>query len=258
MSMTIRDRTNRLEVFSNPKWACDWDNVGLHIGDYDGCVNSILLTVDVDDAAIKMALDNKIDMIISHHPFFFKGVKKLNSDTIEGRRTMKLISNGIAVYCMHTNFDCSHMAFEAAERMGITGASVLEEMGEGYGIGAIGNLKSETELGKVCKDVKSRFNIDTVAFYGNEKDLIKRVAICPGSGKDEIGLAVKKGADLIITGDVSYHFGIDGVADGIDIIDAGHYGIEHIFMDIVKNYFKNEIGGIKVMTMPLSNPQKYI
>lgn len=88
--------------------------------------------------------------------------------------------------------------------------------------------------------------------------LLKKVAICPGSGKDEIELALLKGAKAIITGDVSYHYGIDSVAKGINVIDAGHYGIEHIFIDKIKSYLIENTKNIEVVKMDLVNPQKYI
>ena len=91
---------------------------------------------------------------------------------------------------------------------------------------------------------------------GNE--IVKKVAICPGSGKDEIELALLKGAKAIITGDVSYHYGIDSVAKGINVIDAGHYGIEHIFIDKINSYLIENTKDIEVVKMDLDNPQKYI
>ena len=160
---------------------------------------------------------------------------------------------------MHTNFDCvGGMAELAADRIGLQDCIVLEEVCEGEGIGRVGFLKHDMSVKELCSMVKEQFSLDKVALYGNEDEIVKKIAICPGSGKDEIELALLKGAKAIITGDVSYHYGIDSVAKGINVIDAGHYGIEHIFIDKIKSYLIENTKNIEVVKMDLVNPQKYI
>ena len=87
---------------------------------------------------------------------------------------------------------------------------------------------------------------------------MSRIAICPGSGKDEIQNAIAKGAEALISGDISYHYGIDAVAEGINIIDAGHYGTEHIFIEKISDYLKNNTEDIEIICMDINNPQKFI
>ena len=256
--MIIRDLVTELEKFSSPQLACTWDNVGLHIGDYDAEVKKILITVDVDDKAVETAISQNVDLIISHHPFFFRNAKKLNSDSFLGKRSMALMSANISVYCMHTNFDCSHMGGAASDRIGLTDAKTLEITDTDYGFGSIGNLPHEMTVRELCELVKRKFGLEKVVLFGNEDDRVTRVAVMPGSGKEEIELAFQKGAKAIVTGDVSYHFGIDGVAMGINVIDAGHYGVEHIFINVLKDYLESNLSGIEVVTMPIFNPQQYI
>ena len=129
---------------------------------------------------------------------------------------------------------------------------------EGEGIGRVGFLKHDMSVKELCSMVKEQFSLDKVALYGNEDEIVKKVAICPGSGKDEIELALLKGAKAIRTGDGSYHYGIDSVAKGINVIDAGHYGIEHIFIDKIYSYLIENTKDIEVVKMDLDNPQKYI
>ena len=77
------------------KYACDWDNVGMHVGHKDNEINTILVTLDIDDAAIDRAIEINADMIVSHHPLIFHGIKQINDDNITGRRIMRLIENRI-------------------------------------------------------------------------------------------------------------------------------------------------------------------
>lgn len=248
-----------METLSPVRYACDWDNVGMHVGRRGNEIKKILVTLDISDEAVDKAVAIKADMIISHHPLIFKGIKKVNESDIVGRRILTMAENHINCYCMHTNFDCvGGMAELAADRIGLQDCIVLEEVCEGEGIGRVGFLKHDMSVKELCSMVKEQFSLDKVALYGNEDEIVKKVAICPGSGKDEIELALLKGAKAIITGDVSYHYGIDSVAKGINVIDAGHYGIEHIFIDKINSYLIENTKDIEVVKMDLDNPQKYI
>ena len=79
-------------------------------------------------------------------------------------------------------------------------------------------------------------------------------AVCPGSGKTCIEDAVRLGADVLITGDIDHHEGIDSVEQGLAIIDAGHYGLEKIFVPYMEEYCKRKLIGVKVYTAPEKNP----
>ena len=84
--------------------------------------------------------------------------------------------------------------------------------------------------------------------YGDLERVIKRVAVCPGSGKGEIQNALLKGAQVLITGDIGHHDGIDAAAMGLCIIDAGHYGLEHIFIRYMKEYLESCCSGVEILT----------
>lgn len=83
----------------------DWDNVGLIIGDGSKPVRKIMVCLDLPQWVLDEALDNKVDMIVTHHPLIFSGIKSINTDSNSGRKIIKLIKNGISVYSSHTNFD---------------------------------------------------------------------------------------------------------------------------------------------------------
>ena len=86
------------------------------------------------------------------------------------------------------------------------------------------------------------------------RTVVDIAAICPGSGKDFMEDAIKVGADVYITGDISHHAGIDAVAQGLMVIDAGHYGIEKIFIPYMKDFVKKQMPGVKVFTEEIKNP----
>lgn len=257
--MKAREIVDILEGLCPMEKACDWDNPGMHIGHWDKEVSTVLITVDCDDKAVAYAKANKVDMIIAHHPLLFGGIKQINDSTFMGKRVLSLIENGINCYCMHTNFDIAGgMAEEAAKRIGLSNCIPLEAVTDTTGIGKVGDLNNKVTVAKMCDIVKKAFGLEKVVLYGDIDDLISRVAISPGSGKDMIKYAVEKGADILITGDITYHYGIDAVAEGIRIIDAGHYGIEHIFIELVQKYLCEKCSKVDVIPMPIDNPQKYL
>ena len=67
---------------------------------------------------------------------------------------------------------------------------------------------------------------------------MSRAAVSPGAGGSMIAHGLAKGAEVLITGDIGHHSGIDAAAQGMAVIDAGHYGLEHIFMSFMKEYLE--------------------
>jgi len=253
-----------LETLAPRRCACDWDNPGLLAGRKEKEVKKILLTVDVDDRTVEKAVSEQVDMIISHHPLIFKAVKHITDEDFIGRRLVTLIQSDISYFAMHTNFDSAPgcMADVVAERLGIVFGAPLEEMGEengvSYGIGKIGVLKAPMNGRAFAKQIKEEFGLPYVTVYGSdlwEETPVKVAATCPGSGGSTIQEALQKGAQVLVTGDISHHAGIDAEAQGLMIIDAGHYGLEHVFMDYMETYLKAQLGEeIEVVKMPVQFP----
>lgn len=257
--MNAENVAELLMKLSPVKYACDWDNVGMHVGHKDNEINTILVTLDIDDAAIDRAIEINADMIVSHHPLIFHGIKQINDDNITGRRIMRLIENRINAYCMHTNYDCvGGMAHAAASRLSMSEDDVLEETCDGEGIGRTGRPEHSMTAAELCGLVKEKFGLSHVILYGDELKVIDRISICPGSGKEYTETALKQGAQVLITGDMSYHVAADAVAEGLCIIDAGHYGIEHIFIDEIMEYLKENTDNIEIAGMSYNNPQHFI
>lgn len=228
-----------LDKQSPRDYALDYDNVGLLVGRQDKEVTKIMITLDLTTAAVDEAVKNGIDMVISHHPMIFKGVKSVTDESPLGRKILTLIENGITYYAMHTNFDSiGGMGKNAAEILGLTSVEVLEEVKDGEGIGIIGELCTNRpmKLSELCNEVKATFGLQFVMLYTDEDKEIKRVAIVPGSGKSCVKEAILKGADCMITGDFTHHEGIDAVEAGLPIIDATHYGLEKIFIPFINGY----------------------
>ena len=247
-----------LEELSPKRFALSFDNVGLLVGRYDKDVKTIYIALDATDEVIDAAIECEADMLITHHPMIFSAIKSVRADDFIGRRILKLAKYDISYYAMHTNFDVMGMADAAADEIDLIERDVLQvtyedEIGA-EGIGRIGRLREEMSLIELCDFVKERFMLDTVKVFGDPDRLCNICAISPGSGKSIIKYAIEKGANVIITGDIDHHEVIDSVAKGLCVIDAGHFGIEKIFVPYMEEFIRREMPEIKVYTHEMTSP----
>ena len=251
-----------LEKQSPKSYACDWDNVGLLVGREDKEIQKIYIALDATDEAIEEAIANGADMLLTHHPMIFKEVKRVTQEDFIGRRIIRLIQNDMVYYAMHTNFDVMGMADLAADYLELSDTEILEVTGVSeankVGIGRYGSLKKEMTVRECCEEVKQAFSLENVKVFGDLERKVKTAAISPGSGKSVISNALQAGVDVLITGDIDHHEGIDAVAQNMTVIDAGHYGVEHIFIPYMEQYLKREAKELEIAVQPLTFPFQII
>jgi len=116
----------------------------------------------------------------------------------------------------------------------------LENEGRSFGIGRIGQLPETMELKELAEYVKNNLALDGVRVTGDLNRKVKTAAILGGSGEKYIPLAHQKGADVYITGDITFHNAQDAMAMGLSVIDAGHY-IEKVMKKYTKQYLDNAL-----------------
>lgn len=234
----------------------DWDNVGLLTGDDTKEVGHVFLALDLTEETLDEAIDKGADMIITHHPMIFSGIKKINNHSFTGRKILTLIRHEIPYFAMHTNYDVLGMADLSAKYLDLTDTKVLsvtqEESGEGFG--RVGKIPEKMTLGMYAFRVKEALRLQDVKVYGNLEKEVETAAVCTGSGKSMIRAAIKAGADVYVTGDIDHHTGLDTVAEGLALIDAGHYGTEYIFMDAVKKELEGAFPKLKVSCAEVKSP----
>lgn len=252
-----------LRQLSPEQYACEWDNVGLLVGRKEQEIHSIMVALDASMEVIEQAVEKQVDMLITHHPMIFGSIKTVNGDTLVGRKILSLVENHICYYAMHTNFDImGSMADLAAERLGLLQTSPLEVTCEDetglQGIGRIGYLESKISLKDLVKQVKQAFALDKLMVYGPLEKMVDYVAISPGSGRSMIREALHKGVQVLITGDMGHHEGLDAAEDGLCIVDATHYGLEYIFTSYIREYLMKQNYDIEVMESNVSAPCQFV
>lgn len=256
--MVLSEIMKQLDEFCPRSFAVDWDNPGLQCGRTDREVKTAYLAVDATTPVIEDAIRNEADLILTHHPLLFHGIKHVSDEDFVGKRIEQMLENHIALFSMHTNFDVMAMGAEAADRLHLVNPDVLEVTYEDSisheGLGRIGELPEHMTLQELAAGVKDVFHIPHVRYWGDPDTPIVMTAILPGSGKDEIDLALEKGADVLITGDITHHVGLDALEKGIALIDAGHYGIEKLFVPYMRDYLQREMPSLRVVCAEEKEP----
>ena len=257
--MKVNDIIQVIEEFAPLSVQEGWDNSGLCIGSPEDEVTSVLLALDCTPELVDEAVACGADMIITHHPLIFSGLKKISSEDMVGKAVIKAIKAGISIYAAHTNADkvLEGVSGAMAAKLGLVDVEVLDMDGEGTGLGAVGNLPEPMTAEQAVAIVKERFALKSMKASKPLEGMISRVAMCGGSGGTLIGAARKAGAQLYISGDISYHNFF--APDGFMIMDIGHYESEIEIVEILFSLLRKKFPTFAVrITQNLnSNPIYY-
>ena len=223
--MTIADILGFLDSKAPLCSAESYDNVGLLVGGGSTEVTGVCCCLDITHDVIREAAGKGANLIVSHHPVIFGGLKNIPDRS----PVAALIRNDIAAIAMHTNFDIAEDGVNdtLVELLEFQSAGVLEITRGDKGFGAVCDIvleHSPKSLAEYCKD---KLMLDSVK-YSRKPKAIKRIAVCCGGGvsSDVMRIAREKGCDAIISGDVKHNFWIEAENCGIALIDAGHFGTE--------------------------------
>ena len=127
--MKLKELTDFLETVAPLSHQEDYDNAGLIVGDAGREVHSALISLDCTEEVVDEAIRKGCDLIISHHPIVFKGLKKFNGKNYVERAVMKAIKHDIALYAIHTNFDnvLGGVNKKICDRIGVQNCSILKQ-----------------------------------------------------------------------------------------------------------------------------------
>ena len=236
--MKVKDIINIIEEFAPLSIQESWDNSGLCIGSPEDDVSSVLLGLDCTPELVDEAIACGADMIVTHHPLIFSGLKKISPENQIGEVVMKAIRAGIAVYAAHTNADkvIAGVSGAMAARLGLENVEILDEDGDGTGLGVVGDFKEPMTVDEAVIYIKEKFDLKVVKASKPIEGLISRVAMCGGSGGSLIGKAAASGAQLYISGDISYHNFF--TQKGFMLMDIGHYESEKEIVEILFSLIK--------------------
>lgn len=224
----------RYQAFCPPSLSLEGDISGLQIGTLDKEIKRVMVALDIRETTVIEAVEKKIDLIIVKHAPIFRPLKDLVADKLQNKVYIDLIKHDIAVYVSHTDIDVVEGGLNDwfCERLGISDTEILHETKDGQGIGRVGTIPQQTveELALTVKNVFGLDSVRLVSYYHQKEQYVERVAICGGSGDSFYQDALKKEADVYITGDIYYHTAQDMLTNGLLAIDPGHH-IEVLFVE---------------------------
>jgi len=240
--LKIKDIIKLLESTYPLESALSFDNSGANIVDSEEKVRGVLVCLDVTKNAIKYAIENNVNLIISHHPIIFDAIKSINDDVLS-KRIKLLIKHDISVYSMHTNFDSNikHGMGNAVISELFTKKFLIKNLPfdvytvskKRYGIGNYIEFAKPLSIESICDLIIKKLNVSRskLSCYdlSNNKN-IKTAIIMPGSGSSNVVDVIKIKPDLYVTSDLKHNNIIDLVDAGISYINATHYGIEKVFV----------------------------
>ena len=257
--MTVKDIIKVIEDFAPLSIQEKWDNSGLCIGSEDAEIHSVLIGLDCTPELVDEAVSTGADMIVTHHPLIFGGLRKIIPGDPVGEAVMKAVRAGIAVYAAHTTADkvIAGVSGAMAAKLGLLEVEILDNEDGEHGLGVVGNLPEAVTYGQFVEKLRQIFNLKALRSSRPLDGLLSRVALCGGSGSSLIPAAMASGAQVLVTGDVSYHHFF--TKKGFAIADIGHYESEICIVDILFSLLKKNFPNFAVcITKNLnSNPIYY-
>lgn len=350
MTVTVANIIRILDRLAPPRLAESWDNVGLQLGNPSWPVNKVWTALDPLHEVVAEACDNDVDVLVTHHPLFFKPIQRIDGETPLGRIIEMALSRRLAIICAHTNLDSVPGGVNdvLSGRMGLsqlcalggpmdadkvklvvfvpskhvrvildtlfvldagrignyrccsfrcdgvgtflpTGSAVpavgkhdtLSEVHESRievviphddlasvvdavkkvhpyesmaydvypldvrddqsGLGRVGKLSSPIPLDDLSAHLKATLNLSMVKVVGNLDMPVETVAVCSGSGSSLMTAAIASGAQAYVSGDLGYHTARDAQQAGIGLIDIGHFGSEHLVVDVLAASIRDAI-----------------
>ncbi|MGM9892712.1 Nif3-like dinuclear metal center hexameric protein [Limosilactobacillus sp.] len=228
------DLIQRFEQFASPQLAEKWDHVGLQLGNPDRPLHRLMTTLDVRPEVVDEAIAHQVDFIFAHHPVMFHPARDLDTRNPQNAMYAKLLAHNITVYAAHTNLDTANGGMNdwLAAKLGLTNCTPLVAAGsdpvsgEPVGMGRIGTFNGSLTPREFAEFCQRLFKVPGLRLISNPADQqrpIHRVAVLGGAGQDFYETAVQKGADAYVTGDVSYHFAHDMIANHLTVVDPGHH-----------------------------------
>lgn len=244
MKVRVRDIAETIERFAPLQLQESYDNAGLQVGNPDSEVSAILLCLDVTEAILEEAEQRSCNLIVSHHPLIFKGLRNLTGADETQRMVLRALRSGISIYSAHTNLDSAWdgVSHEMARMLEMTDLRPLVPTAPGAetGLGVSGKIVPTPKM-EFLRKVKEIFRVRCLRYSsGSNSIIIKRVALCGGSGASFIPEAIAIGADAYLTGDVKYH-DFTSYGSEITLADIGHYESElcseRIFSRIIREAY---------------------
>lgn len=249
--MKIAELVQYLESIAPLHLQESYDNSGLLVGRQETRITGVIVSLDATVEVIEEAIDKGCNVVVSHHPIVFTGLKRFNSSDYVQKAIETAIKNDIALYAIHTNLDNVYQQGvngKICELLGLEDTQILSPKeglnhnDETVGSGMIGSLPIDMDEPSFLQYVKDKMSAEMVKHTQYLGKNPKKIAVCGGSGKFLLDTAIQKGADVFISSDFKYHEYFDA-NNVILVADIGHYETEQhtitLLYELVTQKFRN-------------------
>lgn len=249
---TVNEVFELLNKFAPVERKMDFDNVGFLVGSGEDEVTKILVALDITDEVVQEAIEEKAQLIVSHHPLFFS-LKAVSDKDATGRKIVKLIKNGISAICMHTNLDAADGGVNDAlactvglNDMELLAVEGIDSEGNEYCCGRIGVLRRPTGMASYLETVKKVLKTNGLRYFDSGRE-VNKVAVVGGSGGSYLEQAYNCGCDTIITADVKYDIFLRAKELSMNIIDGDHFCTENVVVPVLRRLLEFTFADIEIV-----------
>ncbi len=244
--MTVIELYNALETRIPRSLSCPWDNDGLAVcPNKHAPVTGVYISLDATEDAVAAALSQGCNVLLTHHPLLFRGIKAVCDETTVSRKVIELIQKGLSAMAFHTRLDTVDGGVNdtLAACLGLVDVTSFGDCDnpEGKRMGRIGYLEKLMSAKDFAAYVKERLHAPSVLCAPAEQ-LIYRVAVLGGGGDGDVSAAMHAGADAYVTGELKYHQLCDVPFEGMTLVEAGHYHTEFpvcaVLADMVRDVYR--------------------
>ena len=254
MSVKVKDVIRALELFAPLPLQESYDNAGLQVGLTEAEVSGALLCLDVTEEVIAEAREMDCDLIVSHHPLLFRGLKRITDSTQVERCVRMALQYNIAIYSAHTNLDNAEdgVNYRIAEKLGLQDVELMMPRR------VMVSIEDHDDSLQFLQRVKEAFGVECLMHNELLQRPIQSVAICGGAGDFMLDEAIRLQADAFLTGEMHYHqfFGHD---QQIQIAVLGHYQSERYTPDLLFSVLGRSFPSLPLFRSTVNtNPIKYL
>jgi GTP cyclohydrolase I len=215
-----------------------WDNCGIQIGEPHRMVTSVAFSLDPTPMTVRFARENSCQLLVTHHPVILEPLLRILPDSLPGRTLLKAASAGIDILSLHTNLDAAPGGLN--DRL----AAVLGLQEVVTPLPArcarMGLLRTPVSVTALARRLANDLSLSGVRIIAEAERVVRTVFCASGSGMGYLADAIRLGADVIVTGDVKYHSAREAAEMGVAVIDAGHFGLEKIAVQLMTDSFRTE------------------
>ncbi|ROR01660.1 Nif3-like dinuclear metal center hexameric protein [Desulfosoma caldarium] len=232
--VTVADVLQWIDDLAPFRFAESWDHCGLQVGDPQEKVSGVLVALDPSLSTVQEAAQRQCQVLVVHHPLFFKPLTSIFLDRSPGRIVAEAIRHNVHIISAHTNLDAASCGTNnvLAQAISLHIQGSLENLSTAdsdpryLGLGLYGLLPKTCSALELTQQLAHILSLQTVRLIGHPETLVHKVALCTGSGMSLLGRAKQNGCDAFITGDVKYHDAQSALDHNIVVIDIGHFASE--------------------------------